>query len=203
MLDVMHEWLAQGWVNIVGGCCGTTPEHIRAFAEAAAEYAPRVPPAPSGLPTYSGLELLTLRPESNFLNVGERTNVTGSRRFLRLIRDRQFDEALDVAREQVEGGAQMIDINMDEAMLDSAEMMTEFLNLVASEPDIARLPIMLDSSKFSVLEEAQAGAGQGGGQFHLHERGRRRVLTAGPHPAALRRGSGGNGLRRTGAGRYL
>ncbi|RTR25278.1 methionine synthase [Deinococcus radiophilus] len=153
MLDVMHEWLAQGWVNIVGGCCGTTPEHIRAFAEAAAEYAPRVPPAPSGLPTYSGLELLTLRPESNFLNVGERTNVTGSRRFLRLIRDRQFDEALDVAREQVEGGAQMIDINMDEAMLDSAEMMTEFLNLVASEPDIARLPIMLDSSKFSVLEE--------------------------------------------------
>ena len=152
MLDVMDEWLEQGWVNIVGGCCGTTPEHIRAFAAAAQRRSPRVPPHPSGLPTYAGLEVLTLRPESNFLNVGERTNVTGSRRFLRLIRDRQFDEALDVAREQVEGGAQMIDINMDEAMLDSQEAMVEFLNLIASEPDIARVPIMLDSSRFSVIE---------------------------------------------------
>ena len=153
MLDVMEEWLAAGWVNIIGGCCGTTPEHIRAFAEAAARHQPRIPPPPSDLPTYSGLELLTVRPDSNFLNVGERTNVTGSRRFLRLIRERQFAEALDIAREQVEGGAQIIDINMDEAMLDSGEMMAEFLNLVASEPDIARVPIMLDSSRFAVIEE--------------------------------------------------
>lgn len=152
MLAVMREWLEQGWVNIIGGCCGTTPEHIRAFAEAAQEYTPRVPPAPSELPTYSGLEALVLRPESNFMNVGERTNVTGSRKFLRLIRDRQFAEALEVAREQVEGGAQMIDINMDEAMLDSREVMVEFLNLIASEPDIARVPIMLDSSRFGVIE---------------------------------------------------
>jgi 5-methyltetrahydrofolate--homocysteine methyltransferase len=152
MLDVMASWLSGGWVNIIGGCCGTTPEHIRVFAEAAARVAPRVPPAVPPYPKFSGLEPLIIRPETNFVNVGERTNVTGSKKFLRLIKEEKFDEALSVAREQVEGGAQMVDINMDEAMLDAETSLTTFLNLVAAEPDIAKVPIMLDSSKFTVLE---------------------------------------------------
>ena len=152
MLAVMQSWLEGGWVNILGGCCGTTPEHIKVFAEAAAKTAPRVPPTVAPYPKLSGLEPLIIRPETNFVNVGERTNVTGSKKFLRLIKEERFDEALGVAREQVEGGAQIIDINMDEAMLDAEASMTTFLNLVAAEPDIARVPIMLDSSKFAVLE---------------------------------------------------
>jgi 5-methyltetrahydrofolate--homocysteine methyltransferase len=152
MQQIMTEWLQEGWVNLIGGCCGTTPEHIRAFAEAAAGVPPRVPPAVPALPKFAGLEPLVLRPEGNFVNIGERTNVTGSKKFLRLIREEKFDEALSVAREQVEGGAQIIDVNMDEAMLDAERAMVTFLNLVASEPDIARVPVMLDSSKFSVLE---------------------------------------------------
>ena len=152
MLSVMAQWLSGGWVNLVGGCCGTTPEHIKVFAEAAAKVAPRVPPEVPPYPKLSGLEPLVVRPETNFVNVGERTNVTGSRKFLRLIREEKHDEALAIAREQVEGGAQVIDINMDEAMLDAETSLVTFLNLVASEPDIARVPIMLDSSKFAVLE---------------------------------------------------
>ena len=152
MLAVMDEWLKGGWVNIIGGCCGTTPEHIKVFAEAAAKVVPRVPPKVPAYPKFSGLEPLIIRPETNFVNVGERTNVTGSKKFLRLIKEERFDEALSVAREQVEGGAQVIDINMDEAMLDADSAMTTFLNLVAAEPDIARVPVMLDSSKFAVLE---------------------------------------------------
>ena len=151
MLAVMDEWLTGGWVNIIGGCCGTTPEHIKVFAEAAAKVAPRVPSEVPPYPKFSGLEPLVIRPETNFVNVGERTNVTGSKKFLRLIKEERFDEALSVAREQVEGGAQIIDINMDEAMLDADTAMTTFLNLVAAEPDIARVPVMLDSSKFAVL----------------------------------------------------
>ncbi len=152
MMAVMASWLENGWLNIIGGCCGTRPEHIRRFAEAAQKYPPRVP---SGLPEYprlSGLEPLVIRPETNFVNVGERSNVTGSKRFLKLIQAGDFDSALEVARDQVEGGAQIIDINMDEGMLDAEDCMLQFLNLVAAEPDIARLPIMLDSSKFEVLE---------------------------------------------------
>ena len=152
MLEVMQGWLEGGWVNILGGCCGTTPEHIKVFAEAAAKTAPRVPPDVPPYPKFSGLEPLIIRPETNFVNVGERTNVTGSKKFLRLIKEERFDDALAVARDQVEGGAQIVDINMDEAMLDAEASMTTFLNLVAAEPDIARVPIMLDSSKFTVLE---------------------------------------------------
>ena len=152
MIQVMEEWLKQGWVNIIGGCCGTTPEHIKLFAEIAAEYPPRIPRETKPSPRFSGLEPLTIRPNSNFVNVGERTNVTGSKKFARLIKEEKYEEALEVARGQVEGGAQIIDVNMDEGLLESEKVMTTFLNFIASEPDIAKLPIMVDSSKWSVLE---------------------------------------------------
>ncbi len=148
----IEDFLQAGFLNIVGGCCGTTPDHIRGIAELAKNAKPRKKPTPDTLLHLSGLEPLTLRPESNFMNVGERTNVTGSKKFLRLIKENNFDEALSIAREQVEGGAQVIDINMDEGMLDSEAAMTKFLNLIASEPDISRVPIMIDSSKWSVIE---------------------------------------------------
>jgi 5-methyltetrahydrofolate--homocysteine methyltransferase len=151
MVEVMETYLAEGWVNVIGGCCGTTPEHIAVFAEAAARHAPRVPPERDGLPRFSGLEPLTIRPETNFVNVGERTNVTGSRRFLRLIREGRSEEALDVARDQVEGGAQMLDVNMDEGLLDAQAEMVRFLDLLAAEPEIARVPIVVDASDFAVL----------------------------------------------------
>ncbi|MFN5459639.1 MAG: methionine synthase, partial [Bacteroidota bacterium] len=146
------DFLESGFINIVGGCCGTTPDHIRHIAEHARHTSPRKKPNISPYLRLSGLEAVTLLPESNFMNVGERTNVTGSKKFLRLIKEGQFDEALAIARDQVEGGAQAIDVNMDEGMLDAVEAMTTFLNLVASEPDIARVPIMIDSSKFEVIE---------------------------------------------------
>ena len=152
MSDIMAEWLASGWLNIVGGCCGTTPEHIASFAEIAARHPPRALHEPSRYPRFSGLEPLVIREETNFVNIGERTNVTGSRKFLRLVQEGRFDEALEVAREQVEGGAQMIDVNMDEGMLDSKKAMVEFLNLCAAEPDIARVPVVVDSSDWAVLE---------------------------------------------------
>jgi len=148
----IEDFLKAGFINIVGGCCGTTPSHIKRIAEIAKEAKPRKKPVPDSLMHLSGLEPLTLRPESNFLNVGERTNVTGSKKFLRLIKEGNFEEALSIAREQVEGGAQVIDVNMDEGMLDSEESMTTFLNLIASEPDICRVPIMIDSSKWTVIE---------------------------------------------------
>ena len=152
MIAIMEDWLSNGWINILGGCCGTGPEHIKVFAETAAKYAPRVPPEIPPYPRYSGLESLVVRPDTNFVNVGERTNVTGSKRFARLIKDEQYDEALSVALNQVEGGAQIIDVNMDEGMLDGERAMITFLNLIASEPDIAKLPIMIDSSKWSIIE---------------------------------------------------
>ncbi|MEX2536872.1 MAG: methionine synthase [Trueperaceae bacterium] len=152
MSEVLEEYLKEGWVNIIGGCCGTTPEHIREFSRLAQLYPARVAPQIEPLPRFSGLEALVLRPESNFLNVGERTNVTGSRRFARLIRDGDQETALEVASDQVEGGAQMIDVNMDEGMLDGVAVMTSFLDLLASEPDIARLPVMVDSSRWEVIE---------------------------------------------------
>ncbi|NWG12386.1 MAG: methionine synthase, partial [Acidobacteria bacterium] len=152
MAAQLAEFARAGWLNIVGGCCGTTPEHIRAIAEAVRPFPPRIPAAPRPQTRLSGLEALTFRPDTRFVNVGERTNVTGSSKFARLIRDGNYEEALSVARQQVEGGAQIIDINMDEAMLDSERAMVDFLNLVASEPDIARVPIMLDSSRWSVIE---------------------------------------------------
>lgn len=148
----IEDFLKAGFINIVGGCCGTTPSHIKRIAELAKSAPPRKKPQRDTLMHLSGLEPLTLRPESNFMNVGERTNVTGSKKFLRLIKENNYEEALSIARDQVEGGAQVIDINMDEGMLDSEAAMTTFLNLVASEPDISRVPIMIDSSKWSVIE---------------------------------------------------
>ncbi len=148
----LREFAANGWINIVGGCCGTTPEHIKAIAAVVREHAAHVPAAPEPYTRLSGFEPLTIRPDTNFVNVGERTNVTGSPQFAKLVLDGDYDAALSVARQQVEGGAQIIDVNMDEGLLDSAEAMTTFLNLVASEPDIARVPVMIDSSKWSVIE---------------------------------------------------
>ncbi len=153
MGEHIHDFLEHDFLNIVGGCCGTTPEHIRKMAELARSHRPRKRPQVAPLLRLSGMEAVTLRPDSNFMNVGERTNVTGSRKFAKLIEQGKYDEALAIARDQVEGGAQVIDINMDEGMLDSEAAMTRFLNLVASEPDIARVPVMIDSSKWSVLKE--------------------------------------------------
>ncbi len=152
MAAQMGEFAAAGLINIAGGCCGTTPEHIRAIAAAVANKAPRAIPKIAPLLRLSGLEAFTLTPEIPFVNVGERTNVTGSARFRKLITTGDYAEALAVARDQVENGAQIIDVNMDEGLLDSENAMTTFLNLVAAEPDIARVPLMIDSSKFSVIE---------------------------------------------------
>ncbi|HWJ93093.1 MAG TPA: methionine synthase, partial [Telluria sp.] len=149
---LLKEFADAGFINIAGGCCGTTPDHIRAIADLLADTKPRQLPEVPVAMRLSGLEPFTIDDSSLFVNVGERTNVTGSKAFARMILNEQFDEALSVARQQVENGAQVIDINMDEAMLDSAAAMTRFLNLIASEPDISRVPIMLDSSKWTVIE---------------------------------------------------
>src|SRR5882757_6371062 len=148
----VDDFIKAGLVNIVGGCCGTTPEHIKCIAEKAAKYPPRRIPEIELHLRLSGLEAVTITPESIFVNVGERTNITGSPKFSKLILAEDYEAALTVARQQVEGGAQVIDINMDEGMIDSEAVMVKFLNLVASEPDIAKLPIMIDSSKWSVIE---------------------------------------------------
>jgi 5-methyltetrahydrofolate--homocysteine methyltransferase len=148
----IREWAEAGWLNITGGCCGTTPAHINAIADIVAKCPPRVTPEIEKRCRLSGLEPLNIGDDSLFVNVGERTNVTGSRIFAKLILNDNYAEALAVARQQVENGAQIIDINMDEAMLDSQAAMVKFMNLIASEPDISRVPIMLDSSKWSVIE---------------------------------------------------
>ncbi|HZB83771.1 MAG TPA: methionine synthase [Rubrobacteraceae bacterium] len=152
MAAEIGEWAENGWLNIVGGCCGTTPEHIKAIADAVSGNPPReVPEIPRKL-RLSGLEATNIGPDSLFVNVGERTNVTGSRRFKDLILSGDYETALEVAQQQVENGAQMIDVNMDEGMLEGEEAMVNFLNLVASEPDISRVPVMIDSSKWSIIE---------------------------------------------------
>jgi 5-methyltetrahydrofolate--homocysteine methyltransferase len=148
----LREWAEAGFLNIVGGCCGTTPQHIKAIAEAVRGLPPRQVPVVEPHLRLSGMEAFNLTPQTNFVNVGERTNVTGSPKFSKLILAGQYDEALAIAKQQVENGAQIIDINMDEGMLDGVAAMTKFLNLVAAEPDIARVPIMVDSSKWTVLE---------------------------------------------------
>ncbi len=155
----IRDWAAQGWLNIVGGCCGTTPAHIRAIAEAVRDCPPRLvapaaPPAPAApLPLcLSGLEPLRITPETGFVMIGERTNITGSPKFSKLILAGDFEAALAVARHQVEGGANILDVNMDEGMIDSEAAMTRFLNLIAAEPEISRIPLMIDSSKWSVIE---------------------------------------------------
>jgi 5-methyltetrahydrofolate--homocysteine methyltransferase len=152
MAQILGEYAANGWLNIVGGCCGTTPEHIRAIAQVMRRHRPRIPASPGPHTRLSGLAALTFRPETNFVNVGERTNVAGSPQFARLILSGNYEGALAVARQQVEGGAQIIDVNLDDAMLDSEAAMTRLLNLIAAEPDIARVPVMIDSSKWSVIE---------------------------------------------------
>ncbi len=152
MAQQARDYAEAGFLNILGGCCGTTPDHIRAMAEAVADMAPRSVRERPPLLTLSGLEPLVIRPETNFVNVGERTNVTGSRAFAKLILNNDYEKALDVARQQVENGAQIIDVNMDEGMLDSEAAMQRFMQLIAAEPDISRVPVMIDSSKWSVIE---------------------------------------------------
>jgi 5-methyltetrahydrofolate--homocysteine methyltransferase len=152
MAAVLGEFAGNGWVNIVGGCCGTAPAHIRAIAEAMRGKPPRRPPPPRHDTVLSGLEPLVIRPDSTFTMIGERTNVSGSKKFARLVREGNLAEAVSVARQQVEGGANILDVNMDEGLLDGPKVMTEFLNLLAVEPDVARVPVMIDSSNWAVLE---------------------------------------------------
>ncbi|MFN8397493.1 MAG: methionine synthase [Bacteroidia bacterium] len=153
MGKVIWDFCRSNFLNIVGGCCGTTPDHIREIAKVAANFKPREIPQLEPYMRLSGLEPLIVRPESNFVNVGERTNVTGSRKFARLIKEENYEEAVSIAADQVEGGAQIIDINFDEGMLDSEAAMKKFVNLISAEPDIAKLPFMIDSSKWSVIQE--------------------------------------------------
>ncbi len=152
MSDLLGEFADRGLLNLVGGCCGTEPAHIRALAERMEGVPPRRITAIEPLPRFSGLEPLAIRPDTLFVNIGERTNVTGSARFARLIREDDFDEAVEVARDQVVNGAQLLDVNMDEGLLDSEAAMTRFLNLIAAEPDIARVPTVIDSSRWEVIE---------------------------------------------------
>ncbi len=151
MGSIISNFMQNGWVNIIGGCCGTTPEHIKVIASLAKQYAPRRVPERKHVTALAGLEPLVIRPDTNFVNIGERTNVAGSIKFARLIREGNYQAALDVARDQVENGAQVIDICMDDAMIDGAAVIKKFINLVMSEPDIAKLPIMIDSSKWEVI----------------------------------------------------
>ncbi|MDY0255407.1 MAG: homocysteine S-methyltransferase family protein, partial [Tenuifilaceae bacterium] len=152
MANLIERMLTKGLLNIVGGCCGTSPEHIKHIAKVVEGYEPRTAPQ---LPKYtrlSGLELLEIRPDTNFVNIGERTNVAGSRKFARLIAENKYEEAIAVARHQVDGGAQIIDICMDDAIIDGEQAMVTFLNYLASEPNICRVPFMIDSSRFSIIE---------------------------------------------------
>ncbi len=151
MAEHVGEWARAGLVNLVGGCCGTTPDHVRALAEAVSGVPPRRRKGRPPLPRFAGLEELEVRPDSNFIDIGERCNVTGSRRFARLIREDRYEEALAVARDQAENGAQALDVCMDEGMLDGPEAMRRFLRLVASDPEVARLPVMVDSSRFETI----------------------------------------------------
>lgn len=154
MAAIVSRYMNDGLINIIGGCCGTTPDHIRLFAEKAKLYKPHTVPASGHITRYSGLEPVELFEGCNFLNIGERTNVAGSKKFAKLIKEEKFEEALSVAQQQIEGGAQVIDICMDDAMLDAEKAMVRFLNLIASEPEIAKVPIMIDSSKWNVIESA-------------------------------------------------
>ncbi len=200
----LEEWARNGWLNIVGGCCGTTPAHIRALAGAVRGLPPRVPPKVEPHTRLSGLEALTVRPETNFVNIGERTNVTGSPKFAKLILAGNYEGALAIAKQQVENGAQVIDVNMDEGMLDSEKAMTTFLNLVAAEPDIARVPVMIDSSKWSVIEAGlKCIQGKGVVNSISLKEGRGEVQAPGAADSPLRRRRGGDGVRRARPGRQL
>ena len=152
MADIVEEYLEEGYINIVGGCCGTTDSHIAEIAKRADKHNAHIIPDLAKLPNYSGLEPLTIYEESNFINVGERTNISGSLKFKKLIQEENYEEAVSVARDQVENGAQILDVNMDDGMIDGVSAMTTFLNLIAAEPDIARIPVMIDSSKWEIIE---------------------------------------------------
>jgi 5-methyltetrahydrofolate--homocysteine methyltransferase len=152
MAVIVEDFLQHGFMNIIGGCCGTTPAHIKAIADVAAKYSPRKLPEIHHNQILSGLEPLVIKEDSVFVNIGERCNVTGSKKFARLVREGNYDAAIDVAREQVDGGAQVIDVNLDEGMIDGVAAMKTYLNLLMAEPDIAKLPIMIDSSKWEVIE---------------------------------------------------
>src|SRR5262249_25729995 len=152
MVQAMGEFARNGWVNLVGGCCGTTPEWIHDIAKVVEGVPPRRVPDLPPWSWYSGTEALVVRPETNFVMIGERTNITGSRQFARLIREGNFEKALSVARQQVEGGANILDVNMDEGMVDGVAAMTHFLNLLPGPIEVARVPIMIDSSNFAVIE---------------------------------------------------
>lgn len=152
MADIVEEYLSEGYIDIIGGCCGTTDLHIKEIAERASKYSSRVTPELKNDFHLSGLEPLTVYEGSNFINIGERTNIAGSLKFKRLIQEEKFEEALSVAREQVENGAQILDINMDDGMIDGEKAMVKFLNLLSAEPDIAKIPFMVDSSKWSIIK---------------------------------------------------
>src|SRR5258707_1872091 len=149
---MIGEFARSGLVNILGGCCGTRPEHIKDFGEAIKDVPPRQIPQKPKFMRLSGLEPFTLTPDLNFINVGERTNITGSAKFRKLIAANDYEAALDVARQQVENGAQIIDINMDEGLIDSEAAMTRYVNMIAGEPDISKVPLMIDSSKWTVIQ---------------------------------------------------
>ena len=201
---LLRDFAARGWVNIVGGCCGTTPDHIAAIAAAVKDLPPRRTPAlqdsgtsalqDSGTPApqdsstsealygrFSGLEPLIIRPDSNFQMIGERTNVTGSAKFARLIKASDYQTAVEVALDQVRGGANILDVNMDEGMLDSEHAMTTFLNYLATEPEVARVPFMIDSSKWSVIEAGLKCVGQAHRQLDQPEGRRGRLPGQGAH----------------------
>ncbi len=204
MAELLGEFADAGLVNIVGGCCGTTPEHIAAITKAVEGKAPRqIPELPRQL-RLSGLEAFTLTPEIPFVNVGERTNVTGSAKFRKLITAGDYTAALTVAREQVENGAQVIDVNMDEGLLDSEAAMTTFLNLIAAEPDIARVPAMVELLEIlGDRSRLEMPARQAGGQFHFAEGRRGGFHRPRQDRAPLWRRRGGDGLRRERSGRYV
>jgi hypothetical protein len=196
MAAEIRDWAESGLINIAGGCCGTSPDYIRAIAQALQGIAPRQTPQVEKKLRLSGLEACNIGAENLFVNVGERTNVTGSKAFARMILEGRFDDALAVARQQVENGAQIVDINMDEAMLDSVAAMSRFVDLVGSEPDICKVPLMLDSSKWEVIE---AGLKRFQGKCVVNSISMKEG-EAGP---PLRGGGDRHGLRRTGPGRYL
>ncbi len=201
---LIGEFARAGLVNIVGGCCGTTPDHIAAIAAAVAPHKPRIVPVIEPRLRLSGLEPFELTPAIPFVNVGERTNVTGSARFRKLVTAGDYTAALQVARDQVENGAQIIDVNMDEGLLDSEAAMVTFLNLVAAEPDIARVPVMVDSSKFAVIEAGlKCVQGKPIVNSISMKEGEEKFIHEAEDRAAPRRGRGGDGVRRSGPGRHL
>ncbi|MEZ6124924.1 MAG: dihydropteroate synthase [Planctomycetaceae bacterium] len=191
---VVHDLAKSGLINVVGGCCGTTPDYIRAVSKAVEGIKPRKVPQGNGWSTYSGFDFLELRPESNFLNVGERTNVTGSRRFARLIREEKYDEAIEVARAQVEGGAQVVDVNMDEGLLDGPRCMEKYLWLLHDEN--IRVPIMIDSSRLERHRgRAEVRSWEGHRQQYQPEGRRSRISGQGSHDSSLRSSRDCHGIR--------